>query len=162
MDKYDEAIEYLTTQTTRRVAPLTTYYMGPNTSMEISQAWHTPHVARGGCLFQYATPTGKGHPEDAVIAGMADVDRLYVGCLTMVHRSMHCHAATPELTAAIRADTRIPTTIYQFSREELEVFAEWQRFMDVLWDRDPVNQTIVEREKLNIHQDEPMVCEPSV
>lgn len=52
----------------------------------------------------------------------------YAGCLTMVRGNFT--AETPELTAEIRADERIPKNVREITRESLPVFAEWQRRLD--------------------------------
>lgn len=59
-----------------------------------------------------------------------------IGCLTQVK----CHykdAETKELTTAIRADERLPNDGDDITHEMLPVFAEWQRRMDVMLDREP-------------------------
>lgn len=53
-----------------------------------------------------------------------------IGCLTMVRGGKACLAATPELTAAIRADDRLPSDEEHITPEHLPVMAEWQRRLD--------------------------------
>jgi len=96
MDKYDEAIKYLTEH--------------PD---EIYEAWVNNRLHRAGCLFQFCG--------DGLQPG--------VGCPTMV-RGGRYHAATPELTAAIRADDRLPDFSDVITPATLPVFAEWQRRLD--------------------------------
>lgn len=56
------------------------------------------------------------------------------GCLTMIRlgakTSASYIAATPELTAEIRADERIPFDIHDAKDSDFTVFAEWQRRID--------------------------------
>lgn len=99
MDKYDEAIEYLTTN-----------------PEEIENKWHNPSTMHG-CLFQFATPTG--HAKGAS------------GCLTLIRRDHDLRVlGRPDLTEAIRNDTRIPILSGDIRVEHLPVFAEWQRRLD--------------------------------
>ena len=107
MDKYDEAVAYLTEH--------------PD---EISAAWCVPEdgdesgCAKAHCLFQYVTPTG-----EACCGGR------YCGCPTLiVGRSFR--AWTDELTVAIRADQRIPKNPDNITIDHLSIFAEWQRRID--------------------------------
>lgn len=51
------------------------------------------------------------------------------GCLTQVSNGDH-RADNPELTAAIRSDTRIPHYGADITVDDLPVFAEWQRRID--------------------------------
>lgn len=51
------------------------------------------------------------------------------GCLTQV-RAFEFGAETDELTAAIRADNRIPDNPRAIGVLDLPVFAEWQRRLD--------------------------------
>jgi hypothetical protein len=55
--------------------------------------------------------------------------RRFCGCLTMIRNGREI-AETPELTAAIRADARIPTHPRAITVESLPAFAEWQRRID--------------------------------
>lgn len=104
MDKYDIAIEGLT--------------KNPN---DIFNAWvsHNSHIY--GCLFHYASSSGRG---TQVLEG-------FTGCLTMIkgHSESYC-AETPELTKAILADDRIPGDDREITVDNLHVFAEWQRKLD--------------------------------
>jgi hypothetical protein len=50
------------------------------------------------------------------------------GCLTMVVDGGY-EAATPELTAAIRSDKRIPAYRDDITKELLPILADWQRWM---------------------------------
>lgn len=67
-------------------------------------------------LFQFATRRSLG-------------SLIGCGCLTQV-RSLAFEAETPELTASVRADKRIPKYAQDISVEDLPVFAEWQRRLD--------------------------------
>lgn len=79
--------------------------------------------ARG--LFQFASATGKS------------LDRK-CGCLTMIRENVQFNvlnadgSVNEELTEAIRADTRLPETVWRETptREQLEAMAEWQRRLD--------------------------------
>lgn len=51
------------------------------------------------------------------------------GCLTMV-KAGGWVAWTPELTAAVRADGRLPKSFLGIEPEQLPAFAEWQRRLD--------------------------------
>lgn len=57
------------------------------------------------------------------------------GCITMIRGSNFYVAATPELTAEIRSDERIPKNADLIRVEHLPVFAEWQRKLDIALDR---------------------------
>lgn len=84
---------------------------------EVLAAWGALRTP-ASCLFQYCTPTG------------AKSD--HFGCLTQV-KALPAHPAfTPELTAAIRADNRLPRNGWGIkpTLEGLTPFAEWQREMD--------------------------------
>lgn len=112
-DKYDAAIEYLT--------------QNPS---EIYEAWNGPvdHVA--GCLFQAAGHNGT--------VGMGETfpqrpDGLECGCLTTIRKNdeyIPSVAWTDELTAAIRADDRLPKDPREITVAHLPIFAEWQRRID--------------------------------
>ena len=71
-------------------------------------------------LFRFATPDGH--------SGLRR-DGKDCGCLTMIRSSMGV-AWTDELTAAIRADERIPDMTQRMTPAHLPVFAEWQRRID--------------------------------
>lgn len=58
----------------------------------------------------------------------------YCGCLTQIRSNTLKLGPTPELTAAIRADQRIPLSPIQITKESLPVFAEWQRKIDAIKD----------------------------
>lgn len=89
---------------------------------EIADAWNCDYNDSKGCLFGYVwherldplkTPEGR------------------VGCLTQI-RAGDRVACTPELTAAIRADERIPSSPEGITKEVIRsgVFQEWQRRID--------------------------------
>lgn len=73
------------------------------------------------------------------------------GCITQVKDLMR-PAATPELTAEIRADNRLPDKRGPVSREYLPLFAEYQRRFDKLFNR-PVPTTTQVKEKPNLAHD---------
>ncbi len=102
MDKYDEAVEYLQNN--------------PDESFEqaIVVAWNDPYGKPGGELFKYT-----GTPQSMT------------GCLTQV-KGAGWDAPTSELTMAIRADSRVPNDILRITKENLAVFAEWQRTLDAV------------------------------
>ncbi len=104
-DKYDEAIAYLTEHPDEIVNE---WWNGSATGSNEGQA---------GCLFNRA--------------GDELADGRWCGCLTQV-RGENLPAATPELTAAIRADHRIPADENHITVDHLEVFAEWQRKIDAM------------------------------
>jgi hypothetical protein len=107
-DRYDNAIKYLT-----------------NDPDAIQQAWNNPSNSPGGCLFDYVSPDNNDthRPTD----GRA------CGCLTQI-RSGTAYGTVawwPSITNEIRRDTRIPDQS-DITIEDLPVFAEWQRAIDLL------------------------------
>ena len=92
---------------------------------QIRRAWSHPALQylRGGVLFQYCTPTGKSFytPEGH------DPDDTEYGCLTQVKSRLFV-AFREDITEAIRADNRIPTSWESIVSNPslLLVFAEWQ------------------------------------
>lgn len=104
MDRYDKAIANLTERVNAGEADA------------IQDAWGFPGTDPAGCLFE---STGR-NPRDS-----EDV----CGCLTQVRRGDY-DGPTPELTALIRADARIPCGSKQITLADLPVFAEWQRKLD--------------------------------
>lgn len=101
-DKYQKAVEYLTRY-----------------PEQIGGAWSEPLSHPSGCLFQFVTPSGKCQH---------DLYGLAYGCLTTIRDGFQAH--TPELTAAIRADKRIPKCSSLITPRHLPVFAEWQARID--------------------------------
>lgn len=101
----------------------------------ISDVWGDPHAhGNAGALFQHCTPNGA---PDARYR-----DEMCSGCLTQVKRGLLCStryvAADPELTAAIMADDRIPTSDQGIDPYDLDWAVEWQEKMDEMWkDRNP-------------------------
>lgn len=81
---------------------------------QIHQVWNNPEKYPAGCLFEYA---GDPHARD-------------IGCLTLIRGPNSWIAETPELTAAIREDERIPVCEKSVTTADLLVFAEWQRRLD--------------------------------
>ena len=115
-DKYDLAVEYL------RQHP-----------EKIEDVWLEPHDHMAGCLFQFA----QKDPYETIKEA---------GCLTMI-RLYSCHKvpSRSDLTEEIKADTRIPTYVGEITSDNLPVFAEWQRRLDVELKRnDPVSAEVVE------------------
>lgn len=100
-DKYDDAVAYLTK-----------YPIG------ILIAWHQD--GPGSELFSFVTRSGLNGES-------ANGDTC--GCLTQVRNRTYV-AYTDALTAAIRADDRIPKESHEITIEILPVFAEWQRRID--------------------------------
>jgi len=108
MDKYDKAVEFLAAN--------------PNA---IAQTWTTPFHMKGGCLFVFVTPTGKAHGDWPG----------YCGCISTVHDGYDM-AVTDELAELLQSDDRIPRSddIGSWTtRDELDVFAEWQRKLDAMF-----------------------------
>ncbi len=60
-----------------------------------------------------------------------------IGCLTMIAAGVDQCAATPELTAKIKSDPRIPKSLEAITLQDLPVFAEYQREIDVVLNRTP-------------------------
>ena len=81
----------------------------------IHRAWGEASTHPQGCLFGYV---GTG------------------GCLTMIRNGWRGDEQHPELTVMIRADERIPTSGGDIVPADLPVFAEWQRKIDVILQRD--------------------------
>lgn len=106
-DAYSKAVEWL-----------------KNNPRSIYECWNGPSHFSAGILFRVASRSGKVGCDDEC------------GCLTQV-RAEHGVAETPELTAAIRADQRIPKHESRITRESLEVFAAWQRHLDSVLGRTP-------------------------
>jgi hypothetical protein len=103
-DKYDEAVEYLTEHPEM-----------------IDAVWNEPDEFSAGCLFGFASPDGSRM--------YAIGNNATCGCLTEV-KAGNFRAYTHELTAAIRADNRIPEDGSEITSADLPVFAEWQRRID--------------------------------
>lgn len=108
-DKYDLEVEFLSAAKPGEFQEL------------VWRAW-----TNADPLFQFAGPDGKrgGEVPDDDTGEEHDC-----GCLTQV-RDGSAVASTPELTAAIRADKRLPTSPRSIKRKHLPVFAEWQRRLD--------------------------------
>jgi hypothetical protein len=107
-DKYDEAVAYLTEH--------------PDS---IFDSWKACGSMPGGCLFQFATPTG------SIEWRRDDGEEKECGCLTTIRCNPgERHAWSDELTVAILGDQRIPLDARQIDTEHLPVFAEWQRRLD--------------------------------
>jgi hypothetical protein len=114
-DAYAQAVEYLT-----------------ENPGKIWKAWISPIVSPGGCLFFFCGPhaTGRAVPWSG----------FQCGCVTMVHDDDDRVAWTPELTAAIKSDARLPYgngTDDHITVDHLPILAGWQRRMDVILGRTP-------------------------
>lgn len=111
MDKYDEAIEYLT-----------------KNPKEIFNAWMEPDKHVAGCLFVFAAPEGEYGDGTA-------------GCLTMIRKKESDFVIgsdgkiDEDLTRQIRGDERLPDCSGNIEVDDLPVFAEWQRRLDKELDR---------------------------
>ncbi len=109
-DRYDRAVDYLTEHPSL-----------------IEVAWDHGHVqdVEKLCLSEDAK---EAHRQAGCLFGLC-CSRFRAGCLTQV-----CHngldAGTPELTAEIRADERIPFNGKDIEVDDLPMFAEWQRRID--------------------------------
>lgn len=109
MDRYDEAVAYLTEHPDK-----------------IQATWASPflHVHTGGALFQTAADTKR----DTAIC---------YGCLTQIRQLPHFYRSqTPNLTKAILDDDRLPTNEKEITVAHLPIFAEWQRKIDEETGRD--------------------------
>ena len=109
-DKYDRAVVYLT-EHPELIQDAWALDMPGDTEKE-------KEIARDcEALFAYAGP-----------ATVLD----HCGCLTQIRSGERARdrAATPELTARIRADERIPLDSADLGVEHLGTFAEWQRELD--------------------------------
>jgi hypothetical protein len=80
------------------------------------------------------------NPDDIPFAWM-ECTPLFVlvgnGCLTQIRAFDYVKAYTPELTAAIRADDCLPRYVQNITPAHLPVFAEWQRKIDMEFNRTP-------------------------
>lgn len=119
-DKYDLAIEKLMEMDDADFRDI------------VSAAWYADRATPDdqiGCLFQYCTPSGVEENRP---------DGHSCGCLVQIHRMRHIpqeykkyHAWTAELTEAIEKDERIPGIVSRITKKNIQVFAEYQRRMDV-------------------------------
>lgn len=92
---------------------------------EIEGQW-----VRGLGLFAYAS---KGRPFSYDV-----VYDMWEGCLTMIRADANRGVVgRPDLTAAIRADKRLPKTVDDVTPRDLPAFAYWQRRLDKELDREP-------------------------
>lgn len=103
-DKYDLAIEFLTSQPDR-----------------IRSAWGNPSTQFGGCLFAFLDPGGTGNEFNQTGDSIC-------GCVTAVRCGRVAY--TEELTQEIRNDQRVPTG--EIKVEDLPIFAYYQRKMDAI------------------------------
>lgn len=120
-DIYDKAVEYLTEA-----------QLNDPRSATIFKAWS--HLDDpGGILFGFASEHRNRGGQ--IIDNEVDSYQL-VGCLTQI-RGGGFVATRPELTEAIKADGRIPTSGEDVTVNDLPVFAEWQRKLDKELGRTP-------------------------
>ena len=101
---YEDAIEYLTAH-----------------PEEIHRAWAEPLNKRGGSLFGFTSKDGTSQHGPLI------------GCLTAIRgksNDLYVSQCSPEITEAIRADSRIPSWCGDITVESLPVFAEWQERLD--------------------------------
>lgn len=123
MDIYDKAIEY--------------FKKNPH---RISEVWDDPKSHFSGVLFQSVTPSG--YTEE-------NSEGFLCGDLCEIHSFM-AHAWTERLEEEIGNDYRIPKLfannnyVPKISVENLAVFAEWQRKIDVALNRKPEKFRVVE------------------
>jgi hypothetical protein len=123
MDVYSKAIAFLTANPAK-----------------IPEIWDDPKSHWTGVLFQAVTPNGLGQTNE---------DDIYCGDLCEI-RSNHAAGWTLELEEEIKKDIRIPkmyasnNDIPRIATETLEVFAEWQRKIDQVLNRDPNNFSTME------------------
>lgn len=123
-DKYDEAIEWLVAHADD---PIPEDYRDVYDGQMVHFVWSFASDIEAERLFSYATKSGG--------IKLLDNDDL-CGCLTQI-REGSAVGETPELTAAIRADERIPSDIAVIAklrgdelRAALQPFAFWQRRLD--------------------------------
>ena len=109
-NKYDAAIEYLLAQ--------------PDFDQAVFRAWVDPNNYPEGCLFSFVTPDKE---QRVIKLQTGRYERC--GCLTQIH-SREGEACTPELTMAIRADSRLPDCVEDIRPEHLPIFKEWQERID--------------------------------
>lgn len=88
----------------------------------------SPHRIKVAWLSGYAK--GPFSSPGAPLFQAAGDDCNGCACLTLVRDGFN--AATPELTAEIRADKRLPKRPEDIRPEHLNVFAEWQRRLDAM------------------------------
>jgi hypothetical protein len=117
MDIYARAVSYLNSHPT-----------------QIHEVWDDPKSHWSGVLFQAATPTGC---HDVNPSGRNCGDLCAI-------RSLEAQAWTPKLTDLIANDRRIPKIDDQnnapkIDANKLNVFAEWQRALDMELRRDPLD-----------------------
>ena len=117
-DKYDEAMEAL-------LAIKDDFEF----KLKVRQVWRNPARYPEGCLFQYLSPDGDSCERP---------DGLFCGCLTQVKithtrgrdEELGDYAWTDALTKKIWDDGRVPDEPGHITRENLAVFAEYQREAD--------------------------------
>jgi hypothetical protein len=88
------------------------------------------HYRKATPLFGYAR-----HPDHYVA---------FIGCLVLIRRFSFAVAETDELTEGIRADENIPISDVDISVDNLHIFAQWQRRIDIILNR-PVAASFLPR-----------------
>lgn len=105
-DKYDNAVEF--------------FRKHPDA---VRFAWAKPLSHPHGCLFQWASRTGR--PKEL------SYKEVFCGCLTMIRKNHQYEVeGRPDLTEEIRSDNRIPKGMSSIRIDHLPIFAEWQRRLD--------------------------------
>lgn len=118
MDSYDKAIEYL-----------------KNNPSQIVDIWDDPKSHFSGVLFQSVTPDG---------VSQTNPYGEFCGDICEIHSNL-ASAWTDELTEEILEDFRIPEIFAshdykpRITVELLPLFAEWQRKIDKVLNRNPEN-----------------------
>lgn len=121
MNKYDEAIEYLTRH-----------------PYEIEEAWRQPFNHLAGDLF---LPIG---PEMELMDYFYDPEYETCGCLTQVKSGVRYDDdpdstakayQNEELTQEIRSDPRVPSRVEDITLESLPIFKEYQEKADIIYKR---------------------------
>lgn len=137
MDAYDEAIKYLTDNP------------DPNC---IYDAWNSPQMTFGGCLFGYTGNSNSYGTLDRFV--VTEGEARSVGCLTMAkngHRfgpsiavDVVDREAALALEVVLKADGMLPSDPHRITSEHLPTFARYQREIDLLLRRAPIRWDSVE------------------
>lgn len=90
---------------------------------KICGAWHPSRQEPGYCLFGFATKTRLAEES--------------CGCLTMIRYSEEYGTPIPGLAEVIRGDERLPADSGEITVDSLPVFAQWQRYLDKVLEREP-------------------------
>jgi hypothetical protein len=123
-DKYDFAIEYL--------------HENPD---DIGDAWGSPqeYAGKGGELFGFVGPDWTSNSQNVRYEGSVGGT---CGCLQQIRKAKEdgndgtygemCMSHWPRLWEQIASDRRLPFDQSDIGLEELPVFAEWQRKVDLM------------------------------